>query len=132
MLSRAFKVERIPAGPVPFQIRDSGGAPVAAINEFLAHLATRGLSGYTLRSYAVGLGHFFGWLAERETDVDGVTRYVVGEYIASFGGRPKIRPATQTGVSNRGVEANGEYFPAGRQARTINHRLSVLASYSHT
>lgn len=128
-MSPVLKVEKVPAGPVPFQVRTPDGALVVEINEFLRHLATCGRSGYTLRSYAVGLAHFFGWLAERGMEVNRVSRQAVGEYIASFSSGPKMDPRIRAGVSTRWAESSRKGTPAGRQPRTVNHRLSLLASY---
>jgi site-specific recombinase XerD len=78
-------------------------APAAAINDFLIHLEQCARSPYTVRAYARGLTHFVGWLDDTALDVDVVTRSVIGDYVGVFG--------------------------RGRQPRTVNHRLSVLASY---
>jgi site-specific recombinase XerD len=94
-------------------------APVPAINDFLGYLEQCARSPYTVRAYARGLAHFAGWLHEAGVDLDAVTRPVVGQYIGAFGRGSRRHawlidrpPATE-----------------GRQARTVNHRLSVLASY---
>ena len=96
-----------------------GQAPVPAINDFLSYLEQCARSPYTVRAYARGLAHFADWLHEAGVDLDAVTRPVVGQYIGAFG---------------RGTRRNAPllYGPSaseGRQARTVNHRLSVLASY---
>ena len=93
--------------------------PVPAINNFLRYLEQCARSPYTVRAYARGLAHFLGWLHEAGVDLDAVTRPVVGQYIGAFG-RGSRRHAS---LSDR-PPAN-----EGRQARTVNHRLSVLASY---
>ena len=126
----AFKLQKTPASPVPFQVRGPEGTSAVEINEFLEHLATCGRSGYTLRSYGAGLAHFFGWLAERGTPVNDVSHHVVGEYIAAFSSGPKADPCVGTGGSSQCAASNREGTAAvGRQPRTINHRLSLLASY---
>src|ERR1700730_17780659 len=94
-------------------------APVPAINEFLSYLEQCACSPYTVRAYARGLAHFAGWLHEAGVDLDAVTRPVVGKYIGAFG-RGSI---SQSSLNTRPPPNQG------RQARTINHRLSVLASY---
>ena len=106
------------------------GKLVSEIHAFLMHMTTRGRSAYTLRSYASGLAHFFGWLHDSRTHIDAVTRNTVGQYIASFGHAPKRRPGSRptthdnTDENRRTDSRNGQ-----RRPRTINHRLSVLASY---
>src|SRR5713101_7597861 len=94
-------------------------APVLTINDFLRYLEQCARSPYTVRAYARGLAHFAGWLHEAGIDLDAVTRPVVGQYIGAFG-RGAKRHASPIDPSS----AND-----GRQARTVNHRLSVLASY---
>lgn len=94
-------------------------APVPAINDFLSYLEQRARSPYTVRAYARGLAHFAGWLHEAGVDLDAVTRPVVGQYIGAFG-RGSRRQAS---LIDRPPPNEG------RQARTVNHRLSVLASY---
>ena len=81
----SLKVEETSEAFVPFQVRGLDGAPVVEINDFLLHLATLGRSAYTLRSYARGLAHFFGWLRTSGRHADDVTRQMVGQYIADLG-----------------------------------------------
>ena len=77
----------------------------------------RDCSVYTQRAYAIGLAHFFSWLRASGGDPDRVTRQIVGSYITEF-----ARGAKQGAVVALGTQKS-------RQPRTINHRLSVLASY---
>jgi integrase/recombinase XerD len=115
-----FTVEKHRGSQPCYRVLDPEGSPATAINEFIAYLATRGRSAYTLRSYATGLAHFFTWLLESKISADEVTRHVVGQYIAAFGQASPRRPL----LSPRPDDIRKE-----RQPRTINHRLSVLASY---
>ena len=94
-------------------------ASVPAINDFLSYLEQCARSPYTVRAYARGLAHFAGWLYEAGVDLDAVTRPVVGQYIGAFG-RGSRRHASLIDRPRPNE---------GRQARTVNHRLSVLASY---
>jgi site-specific recombinase XerD len=72
---------------------------------------------YTQRAYALGLAHFFTWLDANCVEPEQVTRQVVGRYIADFGeSEPRGAVATRAA-------------PKMRSARTVNHRLSVLASF---
>ena len=77
----------------------------------------RDCSVYTQRAYALGLAHFFSWLHASGGDPDHVTRQVVGSYITELA----------QGVKQGAVPTHSAQKP--RQPRTINHRLSVLASY---
>ncbi|MFZ0275869.1 MAG: hypothetical protein WAL60_02935, partial [Candidatus Sulfotelmatobacter sp.] len=77
----------------------------------------RDCSVYTQRAYALGLAHFFSWLRASGGDPDQVTRQIVGIYITEF-----ARGAEQGAVA-------AHFAQKSRQPRTINHRLSVLASY---
>jgi integrase/recombinase XerD len=73
------------------------------VEEFLRHLQVLGRSGYTLRSYRLGLADFAGWLADEGLPPTMVRRRHIEAYVAKFG--------------------------VGRAAATVNHRLSVLASF---
>ena len=73
------------------------------VEEFLRHLEVMGRSGYTLRSYRLGLADFVGWLAGEGLPLTMVRRRHIEAYVAKFG--------------------------VGRAAATVNHRLSVLASF---
>lgn len=117
---RIFTVEKTTDRQPCFQVLDPDGSPAADINRFLSYLASCGRSAYTLRSYATGLAHFFAWLLESKISADGVTRHVVGEYIAAFGQASPRRPLRSPQLHD---------IHKKRQPRTINHRLSVLASY---
>jgi integrase/recombinase XerD len=113
-----FRVD-VAADPYHPRVVDSDGTPVSAINNFLSYLEQCARSPYTVRSYARGLSHFAIWLHDAGIDLDAVTRPVVGEYIGAFG----------RGSSGHGSVIDRPPASGGRQARTVNHRLSVLASY---
>jgi integrase/recombinase XerD len=73
------------------------------IEDFLQHLRVMGRSGYTARSYRFGLGDFAAWLADEELPLAAVRRRHIEAYVAKFA--------------------------IGRAETTINHRMSVLASF---
>jgi integrase/recombinase XerD len=100
-----------------FRVCDSKDASVGSCDQFLKVLGLRDCSVYTQRAYAIGLAHFFSWLHASKCDPEQVTRQTVGNYITEF-----AQGAKQGAVSARGTQKP-------RQPRTINHRLSVLASY---
>lgn len=100
-----------------FRVCDSKGAGVGSCDQFLTELSFRDCSVYTQRAYAIGLAHFFSWLHASRGDPDHVTRQAVGIYITEFA----------RGTKEGAVGARDTQKP--RQPRTINHRLSVLASY---
>src|SRR5437868_13295247 len=108
------KAERFGAS---FRVCDSKGADVGACDQFLTELSQRDCSVYTQRAYAIGLAHFFNWLFSSGLDPDHVTRQIVGNYILEFS-----RGSKQGAVVSRSAQAP-------RRGRTINHRISVLASY---
>ena len=114
----SFRVD-VTTDPYHPRVVDAPGAPVAAINDFLIHLEQCARSPYTVRAYARGLAHFIGWLHESGVGLDAVTRPVIGQYIGAFG----REPTHGASLIDRPPESEG------RQARTVNHRLSVLASY---
>ncbi|MBV9194526.1 MAG: tyrosine-type recombinase/integrase [Solirubrobacterales bacterium] len=89
-----------------------GPSPAAAeATAFLAWLAARGRGSYTQRAYALGLAHFLGWLDRGGVELDAVDRRVIAEYVVAF------RSGAEDGL------------PLGRQPRTVNHRLCVLATF---
>jgi integrase/recombinase XerD len=116
MTAESFVVQK-PANGTSYRILDPLGFPASKANEFLEHLEIRGRSPYTLHSYAVALADFLGWLRQADIGVDDVTRHVVGRYIHDFGNGPKGGFASTARAGSK------------RQPRTVNHRLSVLASY---
>lgn len=81
-----------------------------AVEEFVSYLERRGRGSYTARSYRLGLIDFAGWLAGEGIELDAVSKAVVETYVDRFA---------------RGVDRDGR----PRAARTVNHRLSVLASF---
>jgi site-specific recombinase XerD len=113
-----YRVQRItePLG-VSFTICKSKGIALNSCNQFLAELNLRDCSVYTQRVYALGLAHFLNWLHVAGEHPDRVTRQIIGTYIAEFG-----RGKKEGAIKARLLEKP-------REARTINHRLSVLASY---
>lgn len=116
MTTESFLVQK-PTNGMSYRILDPLGFPSVRANEFLQHLEVRGRSSYTLHSYAVGLADFLGWLLRANIDLDNVTRQVAGQYITDFG---KGAKGGFVGTGRAGSR---------RQPRTVNHRLSVLASY---
>ena len=114
----SFRVD-VTADPYHPRVVDPHGAPVAAINDFLIDLEQCARSPYTVRAYARGLAHFIGWLHEAGVGLDAVTRPVIGQYIGAFG----------RGSTHGASLIDRPPATEGRQARTVNHRLSVLASY---
>ncbi len=100
-----------------FGVYDGDGRVVPLCDKFLFQLRLRDCSVYTQRSYALGMAHFFTWLGENSVEPEQVTRQIIGRYIADFGeSEPHGAVATRAA-------------PRGRSARTVNHRLSVLASF---
>ena len=74
-------------------------------------LACCGRGSYTQRTYALGLAHFLSWIDLHGVGLVDVDRRVVGEYVVAF------RDGSEDGLA------------LGRQPRTVNHRLCVLASF---
>lgn len=100
-----------------FCVCDGDGRAAPLCDEFLLQLRLRDCSVYTKRAYALGLAHFFTWLDANCVEPEQVTRQIIGRYIADFGeSEPRGAVATRAA-------------PKMRSARTVNHRLSVLASF---
>lgn len=127
----AFTLTQSEADPGIFLVVGPDGMPVSTINAFLLHLSQCGRSAYTLRSYARGLAHFFGWLHTTSQHVDELTSQAVEAYITFFstetkGGACPVDPHKAGQINLRTRKSAPSVH---RQPRTINHRLSVLASF---
>src|SRR5260370_37616690 len=131
MVMASFTLTQSPQDARVLLVVGPDGRPVSSIDEFLLHLFQCGRSAYTLRSYARGLAHFFGWLHTTGKSVDHVTPQTVEAYIAFFGTEPNggACPADPQKVGQINVRTRKAAPPIRRQPRTINHRLSVLASF---
>jgi integrase/recombinase XerD len=113
-----YSVQKTTGGlSTSFRVCDAAGGSVASCDQFLTELSQRDCSVYTQRAYAIGLAHFFNWLIISGLGPDHVTRQIIGNYIVEFS-----RGSKQGAVVSRSAQAP-------RRARTINHRISVLASY---
>ncbi len=101
------------------------GIPVELVEDFLDHLERRGRGTYTARSYRLGLSDFSRWLQRAGREFDVVSRRDVEAYVGEFAAGPG-----QAGRGGGVVDlATGEPVRVRRAARTVNHRLSVLASF---
>lgn len=101
------------------------GMPEETIAKFLGYLQRRGRGSYTARSYRLGLEDFSRWLHRNDRLLVDVSRADIEAYISEFA------TGAGRGFSKGGVVqlATGEPVTPRRAARTINHRLSVLASF---
>ena len=127
----SFTLIQSPQDSGLFLVVGPDGLPVTAINEFLLHVSHCGRSAYTLRSYARGLAHFFGWLQTTGRHVEDVIPQVVEAYIAFFSSETKggACPVDPHKVGQVNLRTRKSSLPVQRQPRTINHQLSVLASF---
>jgi integrase/recombinase XerD len=131
MVMATFTLTQSSQDPSIFLVVGPDGILVSTINEFLLHLSHCGRSAYTLRSYARGLSHFFGWLHTTGQLVDDVTSQTIEAYIAFFstetkGGACSVDPHRVGQINLRTRKSSP---PVHRQPRTINHQLSVLATF---
>lgn len=126
-----FSVRRECDGRAAFGVADFEGRAVPDAAAFLRYLAERDRTAYTQRSYALGLAHFFGWLAERDRPLASVDRPAVAAYVADFRAGSKAG-ATRVDAARIGAVDRRTRKPAPtleRQPTTVNHRLTVLASF---
>ena len=126
-----FTLTHSSQNPSLFLVVGPEGMPVLTINEFLLHLSHCGRSAYTLRSYARGLAHFFDWLHMTGQQLDDVTTQTVEAYIAFFSTETKggACPVDPHRVGQINLRTRKSSPSVHRQPRTINHQLSVLASF---
>jgi hypothetical protein len=123
----SVSVRRQAGEAVPCAVVASDGAPVPEIVDCLAHLVAGGRA-----TCALGLAHFLSWLGERGTDLDAIDIGVLEAYAVAF------RFGAKTGAASVQAERAGQLHPVTRkpyatverQPRTVNHRLSVLSSFS--
>lgn len=126
-----FTVCHTESPPLALVLAGPDDSLTTAVNTFLTDLAQRGRSAYTLRAYALGLADFCAWLHAAGLPLDAVTRQTIDAYLQDFadgvkGGACPVDPDRAHRV-NLLTRKTG---PATRrQPRTVNHRLSVLASF---
>lgn len=104
---------------------EQAGIAEELVEEFVGHLECRGRGSYTARSYRLGLADFSRWLTGVSRPLVEVSRRDVEAYIGEFAAGPGTA-ARASGVVDL---ATGKPVPVRRAARTVNHRLSVLASF---
>jgi integrase/recombinase XerD len=104
---------------------EQAGIAEELVEEFVGHLGRRGRGSYTMRSYRLGLADFSRWLTRVGRPLVAVSRRDVEAYIGEFAAGPGTA-ARASGVVDL---ATGQPVAVRRAARTINHRLSVLASF---
>jgi len=113
-----FTAKRVSdANAVWFRVSDGDGGSIPSCDDFLLHLRLRDCSVYTRRAYAIGLAHFLSWLYDAGERLEHASRQVIGRYITDFS-----QSQLQGAIGSRPVDKV-------RGPRTINHRLSVLASF---
>jgi site-specific recombinase XerD len=113
-----FTAKRVSdANVVWFRVADDDGRSIASCDDFLSHLRLRDCSVYTQRAYAIGLAHFLSWLHDAGESPERASRQVISRYIAEFS-----QSELQGAIGSRSADRV-------RGPRTINHRLSVLASF---
>jgi len=104
---------------------EQAGIAEELVEEFVGHLECRGRGSYTARSYRIGLADFSRWLTDVSRPLVEVSRRDVEAYIGEFA----AGPGTAARASSVVDLATGKPVPVRRAARTVNHRLSVLASF---
>lgn len=108
------------------------GVEVEVVDAFLAELTRRGCGSYTVRAYRYGVRDFGRWLAEQARPLSSVSRADIEDYIDAFARGEQGAGRPPRSVSDPAVVELASGRPArreGRAARTVNHRLSVLATF---
>ena len=110
---------------------EAGGVPAEVLELFLASLVNRGRGSYTVRSYRLGVSDFGRWLLARQRPLESVTPRDVADYVAGFAGGEGRDDRGGNASAGAAVDlATGRPVGgAGRAARTVNHRVSVLGSF---
>jgi integrase/recombinase XerD len=107
----ASLVVRVEAGPGGRFAIDGPSSAADDATAFLTWLGAHGRGTYTRRAYALGLAHFLSWLDRGGVALEAVDQRTIGDYVVAF------RAGTGDGLA------------LGRQPRTVNHRVCVLASF---
>jgi integrase/recombinase XerD len=128
---RRFSVRSSGDGLAAFVVVDADGRAVPEAAEFARWLVAVDRSGYTQRAYALGLAHFFNWLAETGRSLVEVERPVIAEYVADFrtGGKGGATRVDESRIGSVDARTRKPAPGLERQPATVNHRLSVLASF---
>lgn len=128
---RRFSVRCPVDGSAAFVVVDADGRAVLEAGEFVRWLAAMDRSAYTQRAYALGLAHFFDWLADTGRSLVEVERPVIAAYMADFraGGKAGATRVDESRVGSVDARTRKPAPGLERQPATVNHRLSVLASF---
>ncbi len=79
-VGRVQRLRTDAGGPVSYTVLDAVGLPIAAADEFLAHLSAKRRSPNTVRGYAHDLADFFDWLEQCGRDFRALTLEQLGEF----------------------------------------------------
>jgi site-specific recombinase XerD len=118
-----------------WRMTGADGAPVTAVQWFLADLAATDAADSTLRSYAYDLLRWFRFLNAIEVEWHTATRRDVRDFVRWFRDAPNAQRARRSKLSSRPAagtlnqQTGKAYLSAGYAARTINHALSVVSSF---
>ena len=104
---RRFLVRSPGDGSAAFVVVDAERRAVPEVLEFCRWLVAMDRSAYTQRAYALGLAHFFDWLAQTGRLLATVERPVIAEYIADFRAGGKAG-ATRVDESRIGSVSTGQ------------------------
>jgi integrase len=106
------------------------GVPVVVVDGFVDDSRRRGRGSYTIRSYRLGVGDFSRWLVERQRAAAAVSRRDVEDYITAFAAGDRADGHPSYAAASAVVDVGSRHLrdQPGRAPRTVNHRLSVLAS----
>ena len=117
-----MRVQRVvmPWDAVSWTVLGDDGAPVGAVDRFLAFLSSSGKSPNTVKSYAHDLKDWFCCLAGRGVAWDEVTLEDVGSFVAWLRLPPQGRDGTVAVLSDLAHHCG---------AATVNRKLAALASF---
>ena len=118
-----MRVQRLvmPWDAVSWTVLGDDGAPVGAVDRFLAFLSSAGKSPNTVKSYAHDLKDWFCYLSVRDVAWDEVVLKDVGSFVAWLRLPPQGWDGTVAVLSDQAYHCGG--------GATVNRKLAALASF---
>jgi integrase/recombinase XerD len=129
--SRRFLVRSPGDGSAAFVVVDAEGRAVPEVMEFCRWLVAADRSAVHAARLCAGPGALLHWLAETDRSLVEVARPVIAEYVADFraGGKAGATRVDESRIGSVDTRTRKPAPGLERQPATVNHRLSVLASF---
>ncbi|WP_264776802.1 tyrosine-type recombinase/integrase [Deinococcus aetherius] len=130
--AQPFEVYFQPGKTPLFALKDAGGEVVECVHLYLAHLTACDKSPATVKAYAYALVDWFRFLHRQKTEWSAALPSHVREYVNDLRSRTnpyRLHGADRPPAGSVNPVTGKAKLAARYQPTTINHRLSVLASF---